>query len=106
MMIVIAIGTTFAILVIIGMMQQEEIRLWKRHQERTAEQRRAEVEQKKRAAADRIKTMLRDRRGEIDEATQQMSETDTGEPAGAGASAGGQPDPSRASEAVSVATPN
>lgn len=105
-MIAIAIGAALTILLIIGMMQQEEIRLWHRHQELNAEKRRAELEEQRRAAAERIKTMLRERRGEIDEATRQMAENADGRPDGDAEEADAGTGPAGNVKTKSWVTPN
>jgi FtsZ-interacting cell division protein ZipA len=62
MWLVIGLCAVFVAFLIHGLIQQERCRLWKDYQEELAEKQRAEMEKQKRAAADKIKEMLRQRR--------------------------------------------
>ncbi len=53
------ICAVLVVLLLNGMIQQERIRLWKAYQGELAEKRRADLEEHRKAAAERIKDMLR-----------------------------------------------
>ncbi len=67
MWLAIAIVFVFFVLLLNGMIHQERFILWKEHQDGMAEKLKLEAEQKKRAAKDRIKGMLRDVRRRTDD---------------------------------------
>jgi len=66
MWLAIAIVVVFFVLLLNGMIHQERFILWKEHQDGMAEKLKAEAEQRKRAAKDRVKGMLRDVRRRTD----------------------------------------
>jgi hypothetical protein len=58
------IAAALMILLINGLVQQERIRLWKHEQELTAEKARLAIEESKKEATERVRSMLRERRQE------------------------------------------
>lgn len=66
MIVVIPICLLLVALLLNGIIQQERARLWKEYRAETAEQRHREIEKKKKAAAEKIKTMLQSRRQGLD----------------------------------------
>jgi len=66
MWIVIGLCAALAILLINGLIQQERFRLWEAYQKELAEKRRAEVDQQKKLAAEKIREVLRQRRAGAD----------------------------------------
>lgn len=62
MWIVLALSAAMLILLINGLIQQERVRLWQRHQETLVAKRRVEMEEQRKVAAQKIKEMLRERR--------------------------------------------
>jgi hypothetical protein len=56
------------VLLLSGMIQQERIRLWRRHQEIQTEKRLADLDKHKQDATDRVRKMLRERREQIEAA--------------------------------------
>ena len=66
MWLAIAIVTVLFVLLLNGMIHQERFILWKEHKDGLAEKSKVEAEQRKRAAKDRIKGMLRDVRRRTD----------------------------------------
>ena len=60
------ICAVLVVLLLNGMVQQERIRLWKAYQGELAEKRRADLEEHRKAAADKIKDMLRSGRKHVE----------------------------------------
>lgn len=66
MAILLGVSTVLIVLLLSGMVQQERIRLWHRHQERLAEKRLEDLDKHKQDATDRVRKMLHERRAQID----------------------------------------
>jgi len=62
MWIALVLCAALVILLINGLMQQERFRLWQAYQDELADKHRAEMDQQKKLAAERIKEVLRQRR--------------------------------------------
>jgi len=69
MAILLGVSAVLIVLLLSGMVQQERIRLWRRHQECQAEKHLADLDKHKQDATDRVRMMLRERRDEIDAAS-------------------------------------
>ena len=72
----VGISALIAALLVNGLIHQERLRLWKLWQQELADQKRLEIEEKKRQAGEKVKHLLRDRRASIN-APQDASATQT-----------------------------
>lgn len=68
MTILLSVSAILIVLLLSGMIQQERIRLWRRHQEGQAERRLVDLDKHKQDATDRVRKMLRERREQIEAA--------------------------------------
>jgi len=66
MWVIVLFCAAMIVLLINGLIQQEHFRLWQLYQDELADKRRAQVAEQKRAAADKIKEVLRQRRAGAD----------------------------------------
>ena len=90
-LIVIFVALFFISLLISSMIHQERIRLWREYQVGLEDKKKAEMEEQKRKATDKIKVMLRDKRRAVTPEAVQPRAGQPPAPGGGGAETPDQP---------------